>query len=98
MGELLSFHFRVTHVMSINEKKSFKYYSSNVRERLEIDNTPSISKNLLGYPGMLKSRSDLDVVSSRWESIRLLFRCYIPLGAKDIQVQIFNHLKSSYLK
>ena len=28
-------------------KKSFKYYSSNVGKRLEIDNTPSISKNLL---------------------------------------------------
>ena len=33
------FHFRVTNVKLINEKKSFKYYSSNVRERLEIDNT-----------------------------------------------------------
>ena len=47
MGELLFFHFRVTKVKLINEKKSFKYYSSNVCERLEIDNTPSISKNLL---------------------------------------------------
>ena len=40
MDELLFFHFWVTNVKLINEKKSFKYYSSNVRERLEIDNTP----------------------------------------------------------
>ena len=39
MGELLFFNFQVTNVKLINEKKSFKYYSSNVRERLEIDNT-----------------------------------------------------------
>ena len=40
MGELLFFHFRVTNVKLINEKKCLKYYSSNVRERLEIDYTP----------------------------------------------------------
>ena len=40
MGELLFFHFRVTNVKLINEKKYFKYYSLNVRERLEIDSTP----------------------------------------------------------
>ena len=40
-------HFPVTNVKLINEKKSFKYYSSNVRERLEIDDTPQISKSLL---------------------------------------------------
>ena len=40
MGELLFFHFQVTNVKLIHEKKSFKYYSSNVRERLEIDKTP----------------------------------------------------------
>ena len=51
-----------------------------------------------GCPGMLKSKSDIDVVSSRWESIRSLFSGYIPLGARDIQVQSYNHLTSSYLK
>ena len=51
-----------------------------------------------GCPGMLKSRSDIDVISNRWESIRYLFRGYIPLGARDIQIQSFNHLTSSYLK
>ena len=40
MGELLLFHSQVTIMKLINEKKSFKYYSLNVRERLEIDNTP----------------------------------------------------------
>ena len=40
MGELFFFHFRVTNVKLINENKTFKYYSSNVRERLEIDSTP----------------------------------------------------------
>ena len=47
---------------------------------------------------MLKSRSDMDIVSNRWESIRSLFRNYIPFGARDIQVQSFNYLTSSYLK
>ena len=40
MGELLLFHSQVTIMKLINEKKSFKYYNLNVRERLEIDNTP----------------------------------------------------------
>ena len=91
MGELLFFHFRVTNVKLINEEKFFKHYSSNVRECLENDNTPSIFKNLLqqyvlGLPSMLKSRNDLDVVSNRWESIGSLFSGYIPLGVRDIQV------------
>ena len=51
-----------------------------------------------GYLGMLKSRSDMDVVYNRRKSIRSLFRGYIPFGAGDIQVQNFNHLISSYLK
>ena len=38
MGQLLFFDFRVTNVKLINEKESFNYYRSNVRERLEIDN------------------------------------------------------------
>ena len=37
MGALLSSHFQVTNVKSINEKKFFEYYSLNVREPLEID-------------------------------------------------------------
>ena len=40
-----------------------------------------------GWSGMLKSRSDLDVVFNRLESIRSLIGGYIPLGARDIQVQ-----------
>ena len=41
MGELLFFHFRVTNVKLIDKKKPFTYYySSNIRERLEIDDTP----------------------------------------------------------
>ena len=51
-----------------------------------------------GCSGMLKSRSDMDVVYNRRKSIRSLFRGYIPFGAGDIQVQNFNHLISSYLK
>ena len=47
MGELLLFNFRVTNVKLKNEKKSFKYYSSNLRKRIETDNTPYTSKNLL---------------------------------------------------
>ena len=38
-----------------------------------------------GCPGMLKSSSDLDVVSNTWESIRSLFKGYIHVGARDIQ-------------
>ena len=38
-----------------------------------------------GCPGMLKSSSDLDVVSNTWESIRS-FKGYIHVGARDIQV------------
>ena len=51
-----------------------------------------------GCPDMLESSSDLDVISNRSESIRSLFKGYIPLDARDIQVQSFNHLASSYLK
>ena len=47
MGELLFVHYTVKNVKLINEKKSFKYYSSNVRERLEINHTPWISKNFM---------------------------------------------------
>ena len=44
---------------------------------------------------MLKSRSGMDVVSNRLETIRPLFRGYIPLGSRDIQVQNFDHVTSS---
>ena len=37
-----------------------------------------------GCPDMLKSRSGMDVVSNRWESIMPLFRGYIPLGPRYI--------------
>ena len=51
-----------------------------------------------GFPGMLKRRSDKDVVSNRWESIRFVFRGSIPLASRDIQVQSFGHITSSNLK
>ena len=47
MGEILFSHVRVTNVKLLNEKKSLKYYSFNVREALEIVTTPEISVNLL---------------------------------------------------
>ena len=50
-----------------------------------------------GCPGKLKSSSGLDVVSNRWESIRSLFKGYIPLGTRDIQIQNFNHLSDFQL-
>ena len=37
-----------------------------------------------GCPGMLKSSSDMDVVSNGWESIIYLFRNYNPIGSRDI--------------
>ena len=47
MVKLSFFHFRVTNVKLRYEKKFHKYYYSNVREPLEIDTIPYISKNLL---------------------------------------------------
>ena len=86
-------------------KKSFQIYSSNVCKPLEIDITPLLrflrtpyDSMSWGCQGMLKSRSGIDVVSKRWESLRSLFRGYILLGARDIQVQSFNYLTSSYLQ
>ena len=100
MGKLLFFHFRVTNVKLINEKKSFNplilHYISNVWDLWFL--TTSYNSMSWGCLGMLKSRSDLGVVSNSWESIWALFRGDIPLGARDIQVQSFNHLTSSYLK
>ena len=37
-----------------------------------------------GCPGMLKSSSDMDVVSNGWESYIYLFRNYNPIGSRDI--------------
>ena len=51
-----------------------------------------------GCSGMFKSWSGMDVVSNRWEFIKSLFRGHIPLGSRDIQVQSFDHVTSSYLK
>ena len=51
-----------------------------------------------GFPGMLKRRSGKDVVSNEWECIKFAFRGSIPLGSRDIQVQSFGHITSSYLK
>ena len=70
MGEILFFYFRVANVKLINGKKSFKYYSSNTVNAwksitlLRSLRTPYDSMSW-GLPGMLKSRSDLDVVSNR---------------------------------
>ena len=33
---------------------------------------------------MLKSKSGMDMVSNRWESMISLFRDYIPIGYRDI--------------
>ena len=49
----------------------------------------------LGFQGMLEKRSDMDLISNRYKSIRPLLSSDIPLGARDIQVQSFNHLTSS---
>ena len=95
MDELLFFHFRVTNVKLINEKSPL-----NIAVRTSVNPWKSItllrflrtSYNSMswGFPGMLKSRIDLDVVSNSWESIRSFFRRCIPLGARDIQAQSFN--------
>ena len=49
-----------------------------------------------GSSGMLKSRSGMDAISNRSESIRFLIGGYIP--SWDIQFQSFDHVTSSYLK
>ena len=43
IGKLLFFRFRVTNVKLINQKKSHRYFSSNVHEPLQIDTVPYIS-------------------------------------------------------
>ena len=55
----------------------------------------SYSSMSWGFSGMLKCRSDMDVVSNRWEPIWFLFRGYISLGSRDIQVQSFDPMTSS---
>ena len=51
-----------------------------------------------GFPGILKSKSGMDVVSNRWESVSSFIKSYIPLDSRDIQVQSFDHVTSNYLK
>ena len=51
-----------------------------------------------GFLGMLKDRGGKDVVSNIWESIKFVFRGSISLASRDIQVQSFGHITSSYLK
>ena len=102
MSELLFFHFRVTNVKLINEKNPV-----NITARMSVNQWKSIPISRFlrafynsmswGCTGMIKSRNYMNVVSNRWESIRFLFRGYIVLGARDIQVQSFNNLTSSYL-
>ena len=48
--------------------------------------------------GMLKITSGMEVVSNRWESIRSLFKGYIPVGSRHIWVQSFDRVTSSNLK
>ena len=102
MGELLFFQFRVTNVKLINEKNPFNitvWISMNAYKSIPLLKFLRTYYNSIfwGCQGMLKSRSNMDVVSNRCESIRSFFRGYIPLGATDIQVQSFSHLTSSYL-
>ena len=47
-----------------------------------------------GCPGILKSSSDMDVISNRWESVKSLFRDYIPIGYRDIYIQKFWNVTS----
>ena len=81
----------------INEKKSYKYYGSIVREHLEIVpfftflRTCYSNSMSLGFPG--KSAGGMEVVSNGWQSIRSLFRVYILLGSRDMRVQSFDHLQ-----
>ena len=103
MGELLFLHFSVTNVKLIDEKNLL-----NITVRMSVNPQKLIpllrflrttnNSTSWGCPGMLKSSSDLDVVSDRWESTRSLFKGYIPLDARDIQVKSSNNLTSSYLK
>ena len=43
-----------------------------------------------GCPGMLKSRSDMDVVSNRWESIKSLVQGYIPFVPETFKFKNFE--------
>ena len=97
------FHFRITNVKLKHEKNPL-----NITVRMFVNPQKSIpllrflitsyNSISLGCSGMLKSRSNKDMVSNRWESIRTLLSGYIPLEIRDIQVQSFNQLTSSYLK
>ena len=100
MGELLLFHFRVTSAKLINEK----YPIINMTVWMFVNPEKSIpflislrtSYNImpLGFPGMLNSRSEVDVVSNRLSSIRYFFRGCISFGSRDIQGQSFDHVTS----
>ena len=89
MGELLFSHFRVPNVKLINEKNPL-----NIAVWISVNPSKSIlflrflrtsyKSMSWGCPGMLKSNSGMDVISSRWESITSLFRGYIPLGFRDM--------------
>ena len=72
-------------------KKSFKYYSLNVRKPVEINTTPSSYNSMSwGCPGIPKSRCGMDVVSKSWEYITIMFRVYIPIGSRDILIKNFE--------
>ena len=65
----------------------------NVGEPLEIDTLllrflrTSYNRVSWGCPGILKSRSGMDMISNRWESIISLFRNCIPIGSRDISIK-----------
>ena len=99
MGEILLFHFRVTSAKLINEKNPINmtvWMFVNPEKSIPFLIFLRTSYNIipLGFPGMLNSRSDMDVVSNRWRSIRYFFRGCISLGSRDIQVQSFDHVTS----
>ena len=51
-----------------------------------------------GFTGMLKNRSGMHMVSNRWEFVILLLKDYMPIGSRNILIQIFWNVTSSYLQ
>ena len=75
----------------INEKRSFKFYSSNVCKCLEIDNTPQIFKNLL-YNSMAWDCPEIGV-TWMWSPIdgnlsRLYLRATSPLVPETVRSKV----------
>ena len=103
MGALLFSHIRVTNVKLINEKNSLNItvwmFAKPQRLILLLRFLRTSHKSLSwGWPGMSKSSSGMDVVSNRWKSIISSFRDYSPIGFRDIYIQKFWNVTSSYLQ